>query len=53
MPTLEGVHFRDVFQEMSLKRRETHKRTRALKQEHSTYHQSDQPIDLEVIWIVN
>ena len=35
---LEGVHFREGFQEMSLKWREAHKRSRAWKQKHSTYH---------------
>ena len=53
LSTLEGVHFGEGFQEMSLKWRETHKRSRAWKQKHSTYHEHDQPVEFEVIWITN
>ena len=53
LSTLEGVHFGEGVQEMSLKWRETHKRSRAWKEKHSTYHEHDQPVDFEVIWIAN
>ena len=38
LSALEGVHFREGFQEMRLKWRKTHKRSRAWKQKNSTYH---------------
>ena len=52
---LKDVHFRKVFtlEIVSQKWSQTHKRSRLWNQKDSTYHYPDEPIDFDVIWILN